>query len=137
MGLLCSTFAGLSHRDAQSMEMFPNVRLRHELQPAQRGSRCYTARTSRPKIPISYTPPHCLSMRVSSSTGISSVHLFWHFWGRQGHLFLVGLTSAACHFNANLSIHRQKLVLGQADFQVSKVFLQGRRLVRGTKEKGP
>lgn len=91
-----------------------------------------------PSIQISPAPPQGWGMRVLSSAGISSVHLFGHFWGRQGHLFLVALTSTACHFNANLSSQRLKLVLGQADFQVSKdVFLQGRSLTRGSKEEGP
>ena len=78
-----------------------------------------------PHVPISHRPPVAEHM-VLSSPGISSVHLFWHFWGRQGHLFLVELTSTACHLNANLSILRLKLILGQVAFQVSKeVFLQG------------
>ena len=76
---------------------------------------------ARPRLQISHTPPHGLGMWVLSATAIALVHLFWHFWDCQGHLFLVGLTSA-WHFNANLSIHRWKLAFRQADILVSKVF---------------
>lgn len=119
-----------ANSNALHMEMFLYTKLSHELELATPLGRVGS------RLQISPTPSHCLSIQVLSSTGISSVHLLWHLWGCQGHLFLVVLTLLAALMPIFPFLGKNTLFSDKQICKSANVILEGRRAISRPKKEG-